>query len=78
MVFGDQNILVETKSYPHGKFFFEKFNPVQSRLFEFYNQDCNAIVASVTASGKTVIAEMVLAYEIRTKKKTKINDGLSY
>lgn len=62
---GDQNELVPTSKYPYAKFGFEFFNPVQSRLFEFYSESCNIIVASTTGSGKTICAEMVLAYEMR-------------
>ena len=65
---GDQNELVESKKYPsYAKFPFEKFNPVQSRIFEFYNKDCNAVVASMTSSGKTVSSEMLAACQIREK-----------
>ena len=34
----DQYELVETKNFPsYANFNFEKFNPVQSRIFEIYN-----------------------------------------
>lgn len=48
----DQNILVETSKYPYAIFPFEKFNPVQSRIYEIYNQDCNLVVAAKTSAGK--------------------------
>lgn len=63
----EQNNLVETKAYPYAKFPFDAFNPVQSRLFEFYEKDANFLIASSTASGKTCCAEMVLAHEIRKR-----------
>lgn len=66
---GDQMDLVPTKLYPHGKFPFEYFNPVQSRIFEYYDKPCSLVVASATSSGKTTVAELVMAYEVRVKKK---------
>lgn len=65
---GDQNELVKSCDYPdYAKFPFEFFNPVQSRIFEFYDKDCNAVVASMTSSGKTVSSEMLAACQIRKK-----------
>lgn len=61
----DRIELVATKNYPYATFPFENFNPIQSRLFEYYDKKNNCIVASSTASGKTVIAELFLAHEIR-------------
>lgn len=49
----DQNTLVDTCRYPnYAKFSFEKFNPVQSRIFEIYNHDSNVIIAAQTSAGK--------------------------
>ncbi len=68
IVVKDQNKLVPTKRFPkYAKFPFEEFNPVQSRIFEFYNEDCNAIIAAATSAGKTVCAEMIIANEIRER-----------
>lgn len=65
---GDQNNLICTSNYPdYAKFPFEKFNPVQSRIFEFYNQDCNAVIAAATSAGKTICAEMFMANEVRER-----------
>jgi replicative superfamily II helicase len=63
----DQDVCVATLEYPFAKWKFEKFNPVQSRVMEFYNQDCNALVAARTSAGKTVVAEQFLAQEIRER-----------
>jgi replicative superfamily II helicase len=65
----DQFELVPTSKYPYAKFFFESFNPVQSRVFDYYDKDCSLIVASSTSSGKTATSEMIAAYTIRVKKK---------
>jgi len=48
----DQLELVPTKNYPYATWPFENFNPVQSRIFEYYKEDMNMIVATATSSGK--------------------------
>jgi helicase len=63
----DQKQLIPTSQFPVAKFSFEKFNPVQSRIFEVYDKDINCIVAAQTSSGKTEIAEMFLANEVRQR-----------
>lgn len=64
----DQNNLVETSKYPsYASFNFEKFNPVQSRIFEIYDNDCNVVVAAKTSAGKTICSEMLMAHEIRVR-----------
>lgn len=65
----DQNDLVPTINYPHAKFPFEFFNPVQSRAFDYYDKDFNAVIASKTSSGKTITAEIFMAHTIRAQKK---------
>lgn len=67
MKLGDQSNLVPTSSFPYAKFGFEHFNPVQSRVYEFYDQETSAVVACPTASGKTTVAEMFLAHEVRKR-----------
>jgi helicase len=64
---GDKNDLVPTKNYTHASWDFENFNPVQSRVFDFFDKDINALIAARTSAGKTVIAEMFLAHEIRVR-----------
>lgn len=62
----DQNNLVECAAFPKfAAFNFPKFNPVQSRLFEIYDKNCNVIVAASTSAGKTVCSEMLMSHEIR-------------
>jgi len=61
----DNNNLVSTSDFPdYAKFPFEKFNPVQSRVMEIYDKDCNMVIAAATSAGKTIVAEMVAAYEL--------------
>lgn len=63
----DQKELIPTKNFPYGKFYFEYFNPIQSQVFNHYTRNNNCIVASSTASGKTLIGEFYLANEIRER-----------
>lgn len=63
----DQKVLVQTAKFPHAKWGFEEFNPVQSRLFEIYEGDSNVAIAASTSAGKTVCAEMYMSYEIRKR-----------
>ncbi len=65
----DQMELVSTSAYPLGKFPFENFNPVQSRVFDYYDKDCSLVVASSTSSGKTIVAELIMAHTVRVRKK---------
>jgi replicative superfamily II helicase len=60
----DQNNLVKTEAYPHANYPFKFFNPVQSRVFELYDKDCNIIVAASTSAGKTICAELAASYEL--------------
>jgi replicative superfamily II helicase len=64
----DTPALVKTKDYPFANWEFDEFNPVQSRLMEVYAGDTNVAIAAATSAGKTVCAEMYLAYEIRKRK----------
>lgn len=63
----DNPVLVPTSKYKYGKWEFADFNPVQSRLIETYEGDTNIAIAAATSAGKTVAAEMYLAYEIRKR-----------
>lgn len=65
----DNNDLIPTSSFPYVKYPFEKFNPVQSRVMDFYHSPDNVLVASSTGSGKTIAAELVLCHEIFTTSK---------
>jgi len=64
----DQLSLVPTSYFPHGKYPFDKFNQVQSRVFEVYDKDCNCVIAAPTSVGKTICAEMFMSDEVRNRK----------
>jgi len=61
----DQDQLVPTEKFPHGKFPFSHFNPMQSRVFEIYDKQANIVISSTTASGKTIAAELAATHELR-------------
>jgi helicase len=63
----DQNTLVKTETFSYSTFPFEYFNPVQSRVIEFYKEPCNALIAANTSAGKTCVAEMFLSHEIKER-----------
>jgi superfamily II RNA helicase len=61
--------LISSSQYPHLKFKFEQFNPVQSEVFQYYDKDVNCVVAAATSAGKTTVAEMFMAHSISQGKK---------
>lgn len=63
----DQTICAATSVYPYAKWKFENFNPVQSRVMDFYHEDCNALIAARTSAGKTIVAEQFISHEIRNR-----------
>ena len=64
----DQEKIVTTAKFPkYAKFPFPAFNPVQSRVFEIFEEDANCIIAAATSAGKTVCAEMFMANEVRVR-----------
>ncbi len=62
----------DSSLFPHYKYPFEKFNVVQSTVFEHYQSSNNFIIASATNSGKTVMAEFFLFDALIEKKKKAI------
>ena len=63
----DQHDLVPTSEYPYATWDFPTLNCVQSRVHEIYNEDANALIAAATSAGKTVVAELYLAHEVRKR-----------
>lgn len=63
----DQINLVSTSDFRHGKYPFEKFNQVQSRVFEICENNCNCVIAAPTSVGKTVCAELFMSHEVRVR-----------
>jgi replicative superfamily II helicase len=63
----DQEELVPTFNFTHGKYPFEYFNKVQSRVFEIYDKNCNCVIAASTGVGKTICAEMFMIDEVKSR-----------
>ena len=63
----DQNDLAEAKNFPYANWKWDKFNPVQSRLMETYDNDSSIAIAAATNSGKTVCGEMYISHECRKR-----------
>lgn len=63
----DQLNLVDTSEFAHGKYSFDKFNQVQSRVFEIYQKNCNCVISAPTSVGKTVCAELFMSHEVRSR-----------
>lgn len=59
--------MIYTYQYPYLQFSFQSFNPVQQQAYQYYDKDCNIVVSSTMASGKTTIAEMVIAFQMIQK-----------
>lgn len=64
-----QETFTPTSEFPYLKFKFDLFNPVQSEVLKYYDKDINIVVGSNTSSGKTTIAEMIMAHTIEVNKK---------
>jgi helicase len=59
--------MLPTSRYRYAKWDFKKFNPIQSKLLETFKGDSNIAIAAATSAGKTVCAEMYMAYEARKR-----------
>lgn len=66
---------VPTSKYRYAKWDFNRFNPLQTKLLEIYKGDSNIAIAAATSAGKTVCAEMYMAYEVRKRKGKAIYVG---
>lgn len=56
--------MINTSDFKYFQWDFNCFNPVQEAAYPFFATDSNLIISSSMASGKTTIAEAVMAYEL--------------
>jgi replicative superfamily II helicase len=49
--------LISTKGYNYP---FEFFNPVQSMVYPFKDENCNIVISASTSAGKTICAELLM------------------
>jgi len=61
----DNPTLVPTKNYQYASWEFDEFNPCQSSVFNVFDKNANMAIAAATSAGKTIMSEMIAAYEIR-------------
>ncbi len=61
----------EPYNYPYCEFDFYEWNPVQKQCLQYFDCDCNLVVSSTTASGKSAIAEAIMGYELCTNQDSK-------
>ena len=67
-----KKIIFPPYQYPYCEFKFIEWNPVQEKCYPFFTQDNNLVVSSSTASGKTVIAEAIMGYELQKNINNKV------
>lgn len=61
--------LLETKLYQWGKYPFDKFNVIQSRVAQFVEGDNNVVVEAKTSTGKTIMGELFMGKVLKDGKK---------
>lgn len=54
-------VQIETSKFKYGSYPFSHFNKLQSVTFDFIEKDNNLVVAAPTSSGKTIVAEQMIA-----------------
>lgn len=64
--------IIAPYNYPYCEFEFIEWNPVQKQVYPYFEQDCNLVISSSVASGKTVNAEAIFGYELKTKPNSKV------
>lgn len=61
---GTETELVEADGYP-----FDYFNPIQSAVYPYKEEDCNIVLGASTSAGKTIAAELVMQSVLNEGKK---------
>lgn len=56
----DDETSVASSVYPHHRLAHAALNPIQSRVLDVYDRNCNVVIAASTSAGKTLSAEMVM------------------
>lgn len=66
----DEDEWIPTEKFRYCRFEYESFNPVQSAFYRIHDRmPANFVVAATTSAGKTVIAEMAIAYTIEVLRR---------
>lgn len=61
--------LIPTSEYSDWNYPFENFNPVQSEVFDYINEDKNMIIGANTSAGKTICAEFLIDSTLKKNMK---------
>lgn len=65
-----QNVeLILTKDYKSFQYPFEYFNPVQSQVIPYIQENKNLIISAQTSAGKTICAELLMDEILKNNKK---------
>lgn len=64
--------MYKTIDYPHYKCPFNEFNIVQDAVIPFLDKDVNLVIASNTSTGKTLLAECIYGYHLKTSDTSKV------
>ncbi len=57
---------------PYCEFDFTEWNPVQKKCLPFIEKDCNLVLSSSVASGKSAICEAIFGYELSKNNTCKV------
>jgi|GEM_PF-786613 len=61
--------LIPTQQYSYYKYPFENFNPIQSVVYPYQDEDCNIVISAATSAGKTICAEFFIDKELEKGNK---------
>jgi len=64
--------IVPPYNYPYCEFKFTDWNPVQEKAYPYFEKNCNLVVSSSVASGKSAIAEAIFGFELSNSDKSKV------
>ena len=53
-----------TSAFEYATFHFDTFNPVQTAILPYVEQDVNLVVCAATSAGKTCVCEMCISYAV--------------
>ena len=65
----EEEPLALASQFSYMDFPFKYFNPMQTMALPYVKKDCNMVISALTASGKTVVAEMVIAHTLKHLQK---------
>ena len=61
--------IILTSQYEPYQYPFDEFNPVQSEVFQYKNDDNNMVISANTSAGKTIAAELLIDNVLKRNKR---------